>query len=199
MHWLSYKNLCKSKDRGGIGFRDFKKFNTALVAKTWWRLRARPETLLGRVFQAVYYSRGFIHDAKKGYRPSYVWSSILRSGKLFKIGGMWKVGDGKHIKAWTDKWVVGDAPLVYSEDLVQQLEVDIKPLIEFVCYPPTARAIMVMPLSIVPQQDLFYWPWTTDGHYSTMSGYIFLQHNDVSRQGSSSSSPSLPPTRWKQL
>lgn len=93
---------------------------------------------------------------------------------------MWKVGDGRNIKVCTYRC------LVYIEDLVRQLEINYvfdlvllgtiawnKPLVEFVCCPPTTRAILATPLSMVPQQDTFYWPMTLDGHYTTKTRYQF--------------------------
>ncbi|XP_057451835.1 uncharacterized protein LOC130743612 [Lotus japonicus] len=204
MHWLSWKSLCKSKDRGGIGFRDFKKFNMALVAKNRWRLLNCPDSLLGKVFKAVYYPRDTIFTAKKGCRPSYAWSSVLRSGQALRKGGMWRVGDGKTIRAWQDKWVPGNSPLVFSETLAQDLGItkvsDLllpgslawnKHLIVFMCCPPTANSIMAVPLPLFPQQDIFFWPMTPNGFYSTKTGYQFLQMEEESAAGMASSVPSL--------
>lgn len=33
IHWLKGEELCKSKNQGGMGFRDFRSFNLALLAK----------------------------------------------------------------------------------------------------------------------------------------------------------------------
>ncbi|XP_057418610.1 uncharacterized protein LOC130712813 [Lotus japonicus] len=109
-------------------------------------------------------------------------------------------------------WLVGDAPMVFSEDIVKQFGTvhvsDLmlpgslvwnKPLIEFVCCPPTASAILAMPLPLVPRMDIFYWPWTPDGLYSTKFGYQFLRREDESGHGSSSHAPSLPSACWKGL
>ncbi|XP_057444657.1 uncharacterized protein LOC130736903 [Lotus japonicus] len=212
MHWLSWKSLCKSKDRGGIGFRDFKKFNMALVAKNWWRLLNCPDSLLGKVFKAVYYPRDTIFTAKKGCRPSYAWSSVLRSGQALRKGGMWRVGDGKTIRAWQDKWVPGNSPLVFSETLAQDLGItkvsDLllpgslawnKHLIDFMCCPPTANSIMAVPLPLFPQQDIFFWPMTPNGFYSTKTGYQFLQMEEESAAGMASSVPSLTSAAWRKL
>lgn len=60
-----------SKRDGGLGFRDFKSFNSALVAKNWWRLYTNPDSLVGKIFKAVYFPEKDICGATRGHMPSY--------------------------------------------------------------------------------------------------------------------------------
>lgn len=51
LHWIAWKDICIPLDKGGLGFRDFRNFNLALLAKQLWRLIQYPSSLLVRVLK----------------------------------------------------------------------------------------------------------------------------------------------------
>jgi len=71
IHWMSWKKLGFSKSKGGMGFRDLRCFNLALLAKQWWRLINDPSSLAGRILKAKYFSRDSFLEAKLGNHPSF--------------------------------------------------------------------------------------------------------------------------------
>ena len=72
IHWLKWDKLCITKEDGGIGFRNFHMFNTALLSKQCWRLLDNQQSLFFRVFKAKYFPLCSFLDAKLGSAPSFL-------------------------------------------------------------------------------------------------------------------------------
>ncbi|CAD6223899.1 unnamed protein product [Miscanthus lutarioriparius] len=51
MHWMSWERLNQPKSKGGMGFRDLRSFNLAMLGKQGWRLITRPDSLCARVLK----------------------------------------------------------------------------------------------------------------------------------------------------
>ena len=105
MAWLSWEKMCTPKEEGGLGFRDLKAFNLALLAKQGWRLQMNSHSLVHRVLKARYFpNTDFLH-AELGTKPSFTWQSILATQSVVNSGYRWQVGDNKSIGIWTDRWL----------------------------------------------------------------------------------------------
>lgn len=78
-HWHSWDHLCNAKKQGGMGFRDLKCFNQALLVKQVWLLLEHPSSLLGIVLKAQYSKHSDVLEARRGYYPSYSWRTIYRA------------------------------------------------------------------------------------------------------------------------
>jgi hypothetical protein len=84
MHWMSWPKLNRSKQQGGLGFRDMRVFNQALLARQAWRLLAFPNSLVARVLKARYYPNGELIDTVFTGNPSSTWSAISHGLELLK-------------------------------------------------------------------------------------------------------------------
>ena len=103
--WLNWDMICKPKDKGGLGFRELRSFNLALLAKQGWRLQTNSNSLFSQVYKAKYFSHCSFAETKIGQNPSYVWRSLMVVQNIIQRGMRWQVGDGKKIRVWHDKWV----------------------------------------------------------------------------------------------
>jgi hypothetical protein len=55
VHWASLDILTDPKVMGGMGLRDSKLFNQALLARQAWRLADKPNSLCSRLLKSKYY------------------------------------------------------------------------------------------------------------------------------------------------
>ncbi|CAI0560493.1 unnamed protein product [Linum tenue] len=110
IHWLSWQEVCYSKFEGGLGFRDFERFNIALLAKQAWRVLQNPASTLAHLYRARYHPNSSFLEAKVGSRPSWAWQGLLAGRDLLLRGLRWRVGDGVRIRILTDKWLPSDPP-----------------------------------------------------------------------------------------
>ena len=53
--WKRWEVLTRPKFEGGLGFRDFKCFNRALLAKQGWRLLTNPDAYWANFLKAIYF------------------------------------------------------------------------------------------------------------------------------------------------
>ena len=105
MAWVGWKTMCKPKSQGGMGFRNLQAFNLALLAKQAWRILSNPSSLAARTLKAKYFPFCDILHANLGSSPSFTWRNIFNSLEVLRSGTRWRVGNGRLIHIWDDKWL----------------------------------------------------------------------------------------------
>ncbi|KAH1212619.1 putative ribonuclease H protein [Glycine max] len=108
--WVSWKSVCLPKEKGSLGLKDIKSFNTALLGKWEWNLMHHKGELWAKVLDSKYGGwRGLAEVDRVGHKCIW-WRDLqkvlfsINSGQLIQKGLKWKVGSGDHIKFWEDKW-----------------------------------------------------------------------------------------------
>lgn len=113
--------MCKRKTSGGMGFRNVRDFNIALLGNQGWRLLKYPDKLVSRIYKARYYPTGSFLNAELGHNPSFIWRSVLESQQLIKRGIGCRVGNGKNISILNDPWLpVENDPYIHTDNVAIQ-------------------------------------------------------------------------------
>lgn len=184
IHWHSWKNLSLPKCKGGMGFRDLKTFNAALLAKQSWKLMTEENPLLTAVFKARYFKNSSILKARRGYSPSYTWRSIWGAKSVLLEGLGWRIGNGCLVDASHDIWVPFGGKIESPRSItIAQPEMWVADFINFEkgewnfdCLSQffdedSVSAIMSIPWLSCWGRDKLFWWLTKDGEYSVKSGY----------------------------
>ena len=100
-HWKAWDYLLKPKSRGGMGFKDFRMFNQAMLARQAWRILVNLETLCARILKARYYfPNGRLEDTILSTNASQTWQSIMHGLELLKKGLVWRIGNEHSVRIW---------------------------------------------------------------------------------------------------
>ena len=212
LNWLSWDNLCKPKVDGGMGFKQLKPFNLALLAKQGWRLQMGQNSLVYHVFKARYFPTCDFVDVSLGNNPSYVWRSIMASQKLVQHGLRWQIGNGFNVQVWQDKWLPNSSTFrVVSPRLNSPLDLRVCDLIdqENKCWnlqllqqlflPFEVEEIRSIPLSSSLPPDKQVWTGTSNGIFTVRSAYKLALECSDTFCGASSSDGSQLSCFWKKL
>lgn len=140
VHLVKWKKITRSKSQGGLGVRDLGEVNESLLLKWWWKY-GNEDSALWKTVVCSRYGRnggGWLPDLNSSGGISLVWFDIVKLlsenqqlgdfyGEHFRI----KVGNGRRILFWQDKWLNNSElkiqfPRLYSlstekEETLQQI------------------------------------------------------------------------------
>lgn len=209
-HWHSWVSMCVPKSQGGMGFRDLKCFNQALLVKQAWRLHEEADSMVGSIFKARYYKHSGFLAALRGYDPSFAWRSIWGAKSVLLEGLCWRVGNGWSINALQDKWVLVDghmqAPvarnhppydMMVGELIDQELMHWHIDLVRDTFDQDSAEAMLAIPLSKWDCGDTLYWLNNKNGRYSVRSGYWLAR--SIHPRHSTAASLNAEHIVWKKI
>ncbi|XP_065623699.1 uncharacterized protein LOC136065014 [Quercus suber] len=211
--WVAWKKMCKSKFEGGMGFRNLHAFNLAMLAKQAWRILNNPNSIISRIYKAKYFPSSDLLNSKLGCNPSFAWRSIHGSIEVIKKGTRWRVGNGKLIHIWEDRWMPTPStykvisPLPHNFDDFPMVSALIDPdtkrwnvdLVRRTFLPFEASTILNMPLSFSLPDDKMIWIGNKKGVFTVKSAYyIALSIAEPSLDGECSSGNSCSPL-WRKM
>nr|GEU34211.1 RNA-directed DNA polymerase, eukaryota, reverse transcriptase zinc-binding domain protein [Tanacetum cinerariifolium] len=112
--WVAWKQVCSSKDCGGLGMGSLLASNLAMLTKWWWRFKSESNSLSHQVFTSIFDSHGRLETnilTPILYSHVSPWKEIYGLNKdLSKVNinldsvFKRKTGDGSVFKFWHDCW-----------------------------------------------------------------------------------------------
>jgi len=106
--WVEWENTCKTKEESGLGIKDLRMFNMAILGKWKWRWRGEPG-LWKEVLLSKYASWRALDKGIDGNYNSWWWRDIRKicGGRQitnwFDRNIIWKMGIRNKIKFWEDR------------------------------------------------------------------------------------------------
>ena len=183
-----------------------------MLAKQDWRILTNPDSLVARVYKARYFPHDDILNSKKGYNPSYAWRSIHNSLEVIRKGTIWRVGNGRKIHLWEDKWLpmpttfkvisppsyFRDFPMVSSliDEDTKWWKADI---VYSLFLPFEANTILSIPLSYILPEDILIWTGNKHGTFTVKSAYHIALSMVIPPDEDECSSNSSNSLIWKRI
>jgi hypothetical protein len=211
VHWMSWEKMTRPKSHGGIGFRDLRIFNQALLARQAWRLLEHPDSLCARLLKSRYYPSGELTDTVFNQNTSPCWQGIAYGLELLKQGIIWRIDTGTKVRIWHDNWlprgnhkVLGKANnlrLRWVSDLINPATSTWhESMVRLILHPPDADEVMCITIPSVPRDDFIAWAHEKSGVFSMRSVYkLGLQMQEKGKQEATSSMPEGDRSLWKLI
>ncbi|GAU49883.1 hypothetical protein TSUD_408220 [Trifolium subterraneum] len=179
IHWVKWANVCKHKKEGGIGFRNFRAFNEALLAKQGWRLITNPNSLVAQMLKAKYHPK----TVGKGDNI-HIWEDnwIHQKGN----SNTWSQ------KPATEYMMVKDIMNREAQGWNEQV-------IKEIFIPQEAEKILQIPIIDRSQPDTNTWANTRDGNYTVKTGYQAIIDWEKDNQQDRASSSTTNNEHWNML
>ncbi|CAL1395838.1 unnamed protein product [Linum trigynum] len=211
IRWVSWRNMCRSKHEGGMGFRRFEQFNQALLAKIGWRILNEPQSLIAHIYKGKYFPRGSFLTATARSRPFWGWQSILHGRQLLEKGLRWQVGNGQSVPLLQSNWIPKCQldPPVYNPCILPEgggsVVADVisegggrwdEEKLSQWFDPSTCKAIKAIPLPRWDVPDKLIWHFTAEGVFSVKSAYHLAVELDRRRGGWRSSVSWMDKPSW---
>ncbi|KAA3460257.1 reverse transcriptase [Gossypium australe] len=190
IHWCQWRFLCRSKEEGGLGFRDMAQFSLSLLAKQGWQLLTLPDSLVARVLKAEYFPENSFLQSRLGNSGSYIWRIIWATNGVLEKGLVWKVGTSANILICHDNWIPGYGSgrllsrfvNLHYDKVAELISVNVrewnKDLIVNTFPEDVADLILRIPLAMEPHEDFLAWSEEPSSVFSVRSSYKLLQNWD---------------------
>jgi hypothetical protein len=213
IHWIAWKKMMTPKCIGGMGIRDLRLFNQALLARQAWRLIHFPDSLCARLLKARYFPNGEFIDTVFPADSSPSWKGVEFGLELLKKGLIWRVGSGNQIRIWRHYWIPRIPTMKVTGKKVncrlrwvsQLMRPDDREwdeaLIKRVLLDHDAEEILKIRIPEIRVEDILTWHYEKSGIFTVRSSYRVALQDFLGEQniGCTSTSTNGSCRIWEKL
>lgn len=175
---------------GGLGLREAKNHNVALMSKLGWKLLCKDNCLWVRVLESKYLKNVNFLSYSGKRSSSHIWRGVLKTRDVLRNCIKWGIGDGTEVRIWHDWWC-GEATLAsqyqnwdsINMETVDNLmtdegEWDVDSIKSHLPNEAIDSVLKVKLPRFVTFSDFSHWKGSTSGEFSTVAVY-----KSISNQG----------------
>ncbi|XP_073066025.1 uncharacterized protein [Primulina eburnea] len=106
-HVVNWNQVCKPRDRGGLGLENIRLRNRALLGKWWWRCATERNSLWKKVVGSIYgfHENGWDVRVARNATFKSPWKFISRSHSTCQTMIATVLKGGNIVRFWEDRWV----------------------------------------------------------------------------------------------
>ncbi|KAL6556199.1 hypothetical protein OROGR_005487 [Orobanche gracilis] len=189
-HLIGWDTITKRKGEGGLGVRDMRLANSALLGKAFWQLCNNPNKLWVKVMRHKYLKRDSLFSVTSSSNSSPVWKGILKARDELKLGFKFRLGDGQS-SVWYSNWsgigkIANMVPYVHItdsnlclRDLIHDNSWNLSSL--YTSIPTNVQVLFdnVMPVIMPNGEDGWTWTSNAKGIYTVRDAYCWLVRRRV--------------------
>ncbi|XP_057432083.1 uncharacterized protein LOC130724829 [Lotus japonicus] len=191
-HLVKWGTVTNVKSQGGLGVREARMGNIALLGKLVWKMLHEPSCLWVQQFKSIYLKETNFFDYKIKGNVSFAWRSIIRARDVLKHGFSFLLQHGDS-SLWYNDWA-GIGALCHYVPYVHISDVELKLKDIWNTGWQWNKLWTIIPQKIldhlnqiagptgVPFPDAWRWQHRPDGLYTVASCYSWLR--DQSHEGS---------------
>ena len=110
-HLVNWSIVCMEKKDGGLGIRNLSRLNKALLEKWCWRFASKQDSLWKQVIVRKFGEEdgGWCSGDSRESHGVGLWKAIRKGWMEFSKRVAFKVGDGRRVHFWKDRWCGEDS------------------------------------------------------------------------------------------